>query len=129
MLKGFEIYCAPTVDDRESWASLMRVIAMEGRCFVLSANQFMRRADAPADFATVQGEAPETVLINGGSIIISPLGEVLAGPVFGEETLLCAELDLGEIARGKMDFDAAGHYARPDIFELSVNRKPQKPVK
>ena len=127
--QGVEIYCAPTVDDRENWTSLMRTIAMEGRCFVLSANQFMRRADAPKDFAPVQGDAPETVLINGGSVIVSPLGEILAGPVFGEETLLFAELDLNDIARGKMDFDVAGHYARPDIFELSVNRTPQKPVK
>ena len=127
--QGVEIYCAPTVDDRENWASLMRTVAMEGRCFVLSANQFMRRADAPDDFAPIQGDAPDTVLINGGSLIVSPSGEVLAGPVFGEETLLFAELDLNDITRGKMDFDAAGHYARPDIFELTINRTPQKPVK
>ncbi len=127
--QGVEIYCAPTVDDRESWSVLMRTIAMEGRCFVLSANQFMRRSDAPKDFAPVQGDAPETVLINGGSVIVSPLGDILAGPVFGEETLLVAEIDLNDITRGKMDFDAAGHYARPDIFELSINRSRQKPVK
>lgn len=127
--QGVEIYCAPTVDDRESWASLMRTVAMEGRCFVLSANQFMRRSDAPDDFESVHGDTPETVLINGGSVIVSPLGEILAGPVFGEETLLFAELDLKDVARGKMDFDAAGHYARPDIFELTVNRTPQRPVK
>ena len=127
--QGVEIYCAPTVDDRENWAALMRTIAMEGRCFVVSANQFMRRADAPDDFAPVQGDAAETVLINGGSLVVSPFGEILAGPVFGEETLLFAELDLNDIARGKMDFDAMGHYARPDIFELSINRTPQKPVK
>ncbi len=126
--QGVEIYCAPTVDDRENWTSLMRVIAMEGRCFVLSANQFMRRGDAPRDFAAVQGDAPETVLISGGSVIVSPLGEILAGPVFGEETLLLAELDLNDIARGKMDFDVAGHYARADIFELSINHTPHKPV-
>lgn len=126
--QGVEIYCAPTVDDRESWASLMRTIALEGRCFVLSASQFMRRDHAPADFHPVQGEAPDTVLINGGSMIVSPLGEVLAGPAFGTETVLFAELDPQEIARGKMDFDVAGHYARADVFELSVNRKKQRPV-
>ena len=126
--QGVEIYCAPTVDDRESWTSLMRTIALEGRCFVLSANQFMRRDDAPAYFHPVQGEAPDTVLINGGSVIVSPLGDILAGPVFGEETILFAELDPQQIARGKMDFDVAGHYARADVFELSVNRKKQRPV-
>lgn len=126
--QGVEIYCAPTVDDRESWTSLMRTIALEGRCFVLSANQFMRRDHAPSDFHPVQGDAPETVLINGGSVIVSPLGDILAGPVFGEETILFAELDPQLITRGKMDFDVAGHYACADVFELSVNRKKQRPV-
>lgn len=126
--QGVEIWCAPTVDDRESWTSLMRTIALEGRCFVLSANQYFTRSDAPEDFKPIQGNAPETVLINGGSVIISPLGEVLAGPVFGEETLLFADLDLAEIARGKIDFDAAGHYARADIFKLTIDKTKQKPV-
>ena len=119
------IHCAPTVDDRESWLSLMRTIAMEGRCFVLSANQYFTRADAPADFHPVQGDAPDTVLINGGSCIVSPLGEVLAEPLFGRDGVLTAQLDLSEIARGKYDFDVTGHYGRPDVFELSVNRREQ----
>ncbi len=127
--QGVQFYCAPTVDDRESWASTMRTVALEGRCFVLSACQFMTRADAPADFRPVEGDAPGTVLINGGSLIVSPLGEILAGPVFGGEAILTADLDLGDIARGKMDFDVAGHYARPDIFTLHVNREPQKAVR
>jgi len=126
--QGVEIYCAPTVDDREVWSSLMRTIALEGRCFVISASQFMRRADAPDDFKPVQGDEPDTVLINGGSVIVSPSGEVLAGPVFGEETILYADLDAGEIARGKMDFDVAGHYARPDVFRLNVNSAAQTSV-
>lgn len=126
--QGVEIHCAPTVDDRESWASLMRVVAMEGRCFVLSANQFMRRRDAPDDFAPIQGDNPDTVLINGGSMIVSPLGTVLAGPVFGEETLLFADLDPDDILRGKMDFDVAGHYSRSDIFRLEIDRRAKTPV-
>ena len=127
--QGVEIYCAPTVDDRENWTPLMRTIAREGRCFVISANQFMRRSDAPSDFPFLEAGKPDDVLINGGSTIVSPLGDVLAGPVFGEETILYADIDLSEIARGKMDFDVTGHYARADVFELSVNRAPQKPVK
>ncbi|WP_375201253.1 carbon-nitrogen hydrolase family protein [Hyphococcus sp.] len=126
--QGVELYCAPTVDDRESWASLMRVVALEGRCFVISACQFMRRADAPPDFHPVQGDAPDTVLINGGSMIVSPLGEILAGPCHGEETILYAELNPSEIIRGKMDFDVSGHYARADVFQLHVNRGRQSPV-
>lgn len=126
--EGVEIWCAPTVDDRENWSALMRTIAMEGRCFVLSANQFLRRDDAPADYHPIQGEAPDTVLINGGSMIVSPLGEVLAGPAFGENAILFADLDPGEIIRGKMDFDVAGHYARADVFQLTVDRQRNSPV-
>jgi nitrilase len=126
--QGVELYCAPTVDDRENWSSTMRTIAFEGRCFVLSAVQFLKRKDAPADYEPVQGNDPETVLINGGSVIVSPLGEVLAGPKFGEEAILIAELNFAEIARGKMDFDVAGHYSRSDIFELKVNRTRRNPV-
>jgi len=124
--QGVQFYCAPTVDDRDSWAGTMRTIALEGRAFVLSACQFMRRADAPADFRPVQGDAPDTVLIRGGSLIVSPLGEVLAGPAFGGETILHATLDPADIARGKMDFDVAGHYARPDVFELRMNSAPMR---
>jgi len=127
--QGVQYYCAPTVDDRENWTSTMRTIALEGRTFVLSACQFMTRADAPQDFSAVQGDDPETVLINGGSVIVSPLGEILAGPVRGKETILFAEIDPQDIARGKMDFDVAGHYARPDIFDLRINTGKRSPVR
>ena len=123
-----DIWCAPTVDDRPVWTSLMQTIALEGRCFVASASQFLQRRDGPEDFHPVQGDKPETVLINGGSVIISPLGEVLAGPVFGKETIITATIDHEEIVRGKMDFDVTGHYARPDIFSLIVNQEHQSPV-
>ena len=127
--QGVQFYCAPTVDDRENWASTMRTIALEGRCFVISACQYMTRADVPDDFTTVQGDAPDTVLINGGSLIISPLGEFLADPVFGKEAIVMAKFDTRDIARGKMDFDVLGHYARSDVFTLNVNRNKQKPVR
>lgn len=127
--KGVEFYCAPTVDDRDVWLPTMQTVALEGRCFVLSACQYLIRGDGPADFHPVQGEKPETVLIRGGSCIVSPLGQILAGPVFGKEAILTAELDKAEIIRGKYDMDVVGHYARPDIFQLSVNETPQKLVK
>ena len=119
--QGIQIYCAPTVDDRETWLPTMRHIASEGRCFVLSSCQFARRSDYPSDYAPLQGNDPATVLIRGGSCIISPFGEVLAGPHFDGPTILTAELDLDEIVRGKFDLDVVGHYARPDIFQLRVN--------
>lgn len=124
--KGIELYCAPTVDDRETWIPTIRHIALEGRCFVLSACQFIRRAAYPADYSTIQGDGPETVLIRGGSAIVSPLGELLAGPHYEGEALLTADLDLGRIAEGKFDLDVAGHYARPDVFRLEVNEEPAK---
>jgi nitrilase len=125
--QGVELYCAPTVDDRETWLSTMRHIALEGRCFVLSANQFARRSDYPSDYPVGAPESDE-VLIAGGSCIVDPFGEVLAGPARGGETLLTADLDLDQIVRGKFDLDITGHYARPDVFRLVVNTDPQLSV-
>src|SRR5882724_1655739 len=116
--KGVTLWCAPTVDDRDIWEFTMRHIAVEGRCFVLSACQFLRRSDGPVDFHPIQGDAPETIIIGGGSVIVSPLGQVLAAPLRGMEGISVTELDLDDIARGKYDLDVVGHYARPDIFSL-----------
>jgi nitrilase len=118
---GVQIWCASTVDEREMWGVSMRHIAYEGRCFVVSACQYFTRSDCPRDFEPIQGNAPDTVLIHGGSMIVSPFGKVLAGPLEGGEGLVTAEIDLGEIARGKFDLDVAGHYARPDVFRLWVD--------
>ena len=122
------LYCAPTADDRDSWASTMQHIALEGRCFVLSACQHLRRSQFPADMNNRLPEAPETVLMRGGSMIIDPMGKVLAGPVFNEDALLTAELDMSVIPMAQMDFDAVGHYARPDVFSLHVNTSAQRAV-
>jgi nitrilase len=126
--KGIQLYCAPTADDRDTWMATMQHVALEGRCFVLSACQYLRRRNCPADYDAVHGDAPETVIMRGGSAIINPLGQVLAGPVFDCEIILTAEIDLAEIARGKYDFDVVGHYARPDVFRLHVNEKPAPSV-
>jgi nitrilase len=125
--KGVDIWCAPTVDDREVWLATMRHVALEGRCFVLSACQFMRRDGLPEDLHPIQGDDPDTVLISGGSVIVSPLGEVLEGPLRDGEGILSAELDLDDLARARMDFDAVGHYARSDVFQLSVDER-QRPA-
>jgi nitrilase len=125
--QGIEIYCAPTADHRDSWVASMRHIAMEGRCFVLGCNQFNRRRDFPKDYKTAFGDAPETILSRGGSCIVDPFGKFLAGPNFEDETILLAELDRGLLPKAKFDFDAVGHYSRPDIFSLIVDDRP-KPV-
>jgi nitrilase len=123
-----ELYCAITVDDRETWIPTVRHIALEGRCFVLSACQFLRRADLPAGYPTERLPASQNVLIRGGSCIIGPLGELLAGPVYGEECVIMANLDRAELARAKFDFDVVGHYSRPDVFRLTVNEAAARPV-
>ena len=126
--KGIQLYCAPTADDRDTWLATMQHVALEGRCLVLTACQHLRRGDCPPDYASSQGDDPKTVIMRGGSVIISPLGHILAGPVFDEDAILLADIDLAEIARGKYDFDVVGHYARPDVFQLHVNEKPAPPV-
>ena len=126
--KGITIYCAPTADDRDAWASTMRHVALEGRCFVLSACQHITRGAYPADYDCALGDDPDLVLMRGGSMIVGPLGEVLAGPDFSAETILYADIDLGEVVRGAYDFDVAGHYARPDVFQLTVDERRRAPV-
>ncbi|KAL5495293.1 NIT1 [Sanghuangporus weigelae] len=121
--KGTEIYCAPTVDARPVWQHTMRHIALEGRCFVLSACQFTKEKDYPSDHAVANpnNRNPDNVMIAGGSVIVSPFGEVLAGPLLDQEGVLVADLDLNDIIRGKFDLDVMGHYARPDVFQLHTN--------
>lgn len=126
--KNVALYCAPTADDRDTWLATMRHVALEGRCFVLTACQFLRRSAFPATVRVTLGEAPDAILMRGGSAIVSPLGRVLAGPHFEGETILTADLDLDEIPRGKFDFDVVGHYSRPDVFQLSVNEAPMPAV-
>ncbi|MBK8975309.1 MAG: carbon-nitrogen hydrolase family protein [Planctomycetes bacterium] len=118
--RGVTVWCAPTVDDRDVWIATMRHIAVEGRCFVLSACQFATRADYPADYACPQGDDPATVLIRGGSCVVDPFGDVLAGPLYGRADLLVADLDLDQVVRGRFDLDVRGHSARPDLFRLHV---------
>jgi nitrilase len=127
--KGVEIYLAPTADARDSWQATLQHIACEGRCFVLGCNQFVTKSMYPSDLAGIEdlAEFPE-ILCRGGSAIVSPLGDVLAGPLYDREDILLAELDMGEIARGRFDFDVTGHYARPDLFQLIVNETPMIPV-
>lgn len=122
--KNIQIYCAPTVDDREVWFPSMRMIALEGRCFVLSACQFLPNVEMAAD-PLLQSSA----CIRGGSSIIGPLGQVLSEPFFDREGVAVAEVDPREIVRAKYDFDVVGHYSRPDIFELKVNERAMSAVR
>ncbi len=122
--KGIEIYLAPTADHRDSWQSTMQHIALEGRCFVLACNQFVRKADYPDRYQPDLLNEPD-IMSRGGSVIISPMGEVLAGPLWNQEGLLTANLDFSVLVKSKLDFDPVGHYARPDVFQLTVVNQPE----
>jgi nitrilase len=127
--KGVDIYLAPTADARDSWQATLRHIACEGRCFVLGCNQYVTKSHYPTELDGVElhVEGPETIC-RGGSAIVSPLGDVLAGPLYEEEGMLVADLDMGEVPRARFDLDVTGHYARPDVFQLSVNERPAPAV-
>ncbi len=127
--KGVELYLAPTADARETWQATLRHVALEGRCFVLGCNQFVRRDMYPSDLrASTELQAQPEVMCRGGSVIISPLGEILAGPLYDEEGILYATLDRAEIVRGKLDFDVVGHYARPDVLQLKIDERAKPPI-
>lgn len=120
--KGVDIYLAPTADARDAWQATLRHIACEGRCFVLGCNQYVTKDMYPQDLEGIEdlNDQPE-VMCRGGSAVISPLGDILAGPLYDREDILYAELDMGEVVRSKFDFDVVGHYARPDVFRFEVN--------
>ena len=126
--QGVEIYCAPTADDRLTWLPSLQHIAMEGRCYVLSACQFIRRSDFGDNYRSVLAKNPDDVVMRGGSAIVGPLGDILAGPVFDQRTILYAELEHAILVKSKMDFDPVGHYARPDVFSLKVDRGAKRAV-
>jgi nitrilase len=123
--QGIEFYCAPTVDDRECWIPTMRHIAREGRCFVLSSCQYLTREAYPQDWIETTQMLPD-VPIRGGSCIVDPMGNLIAGPLYDEPGVLVATVDRAELAAAKFDFDVTGHYARPDVFGFRVNEEPER---
>ena len=125
--QGIQLYCAPTADDRDTWQSSVKHIALEGRCFVFSSCQYLTINDYPSNFKVFK-TTKDDVVMRGGSCIISPLGKVIASAGNKKRSIIYAEINLDEIIKGKYDFDVVGHYSRPDIFELKVNKKSKKPV-
>ncbi len=122
--KGVDIWCAPTVDERDIWHASMRHIACESRCFLVTACQYQpATTEAQGTPITLRDRPDDEAMIRGGSCIISPYGDVLAGPLYGAEGLLTAEIDRAEIIRARFDLDATGHYARPDVFTLTVDER------
>lgn len=127
--KGVEIYLAPTADARDTWQATLQHIACEGRCFVLGCNQFVTKEMYPPDLDLAEELVGQpSVVCRGGSTIISPLGDVLAGPLYDQEGILLAELDMAQVVEARYDFDPVGHYSRPDVFQLLVNERPMPPI-
>jgi len=121
--KGVQLYIAPTADARPAWISSMQHIALEGRCYVFSCNQYITKDDIPYQYQDQLINYPH-ILCKGGSTVVSPHGEILAGPVYDRSELIMIEIDMNEIDRSKLDFDPNGHYTRPDIFRFQVNGLP-----
>lgn len=120
--QGVELYCIPTVDDREVWIPTIRHIAREGRCFVLSSCQMLARDAYPLHWLKIAADLPEPP-IRGGSCIVGPLGDILAGPLYGEEGVIVVSVDPRQLMAAKFDFDVVGHYARRDVFEFKVKEQ------
>jgi nitrilase len=124
--QGVQLYVAPTVDSRDTWASTMRHIAVEGRCFVLSATQYAVRADYPDDFPLPSGDEADEVVIRGGSCVVDPYGALLTGPVFDRQDVLVSDIDMDVLDGAYLDLDVSGHYARPDLFWLATTQSPRR---
>lgn len=118
--QGVDIYIAPTADARPTWIATMQHIACEGRCYVLGCNQFFRMEDYPEACRAALADPTEDISCRGGSVIVSPQGEILAGPLWDQEGVLVADLDLDEVIKSKLDFDVIGHYTRDDLFQLTI---------
>jgi nitrilase len=128
--QGIDIYLAPTWDNSEAWLSTLRHIAREGRVFVIGTNTCLHARDVPrtlpdADqlYADAEGDWPS----RGNTVIVGPDGEVVTGPLTEQAGLLVATLDLGRLTTARREFDSVGHYARNDVFQLTVRSAPLAP--
>jgi nitrilase len=121
--QGVDVLLAPTWDNSDVWPASMRHIAKEGRCFVLGITSYQRGRDVPVDLpGRDEMYTDDDVLSRGNTMIVDPEGEVLAGPLTGEAGILYAEIDADRARLSRREFDVVGHYARPDVFQLHVNR-------
>jgi nitrilase len=124
---GVEIYIASTADDGDAWQATLVHIARESRAFVVAPSHFQRAGSYPDDFPLKDELAGMDVLGRGGSAILAPDGSYLAGPLYGEEGILYADLEPQRLDEERQRFDPAGHYHRPDVLELKVT--PRKGVR
>ncbi len=128
--QGIDILCTPTWDSSDGWRGSMQHIAREGRCYVANCCTSMRASDVPADFpGRAQLFPSDDEQINAGnSCVVAPGGAIIAGPTAGANTILYADVDRAKVASSRRSLDVAGHYNRPDVFHLQVDRHPQSPA-
>lgn len=120
--KGITLYISPNTNDNEEWQATIRHIAMEGHCYFINADLFFAREDYPKDLHCPEEIArlPELVC-RGGSCVVDPYGHYETEPVWDREAIVYADLDLQKVPASRMEFDACGHYARPDVLDLRVH--------
>ena len=128
--QGVEIHVAPTWDDGDVWVASMRHIAAEGRCWVLGSSNCLQAKDIPADFPSRAELYPDDNerLNSGDSVIVDPFGKIVAGPLHESYGILYGDCDPAKARAAKRTLDTAGHYGRPDVFSLSVNRQHLVPA-
>jgi nitrilase len=126
--QGVDIYLAPTWDNSEVWLATLRHIAKEGRVYVVGVAPVLRGSDVPADLRGELYGGDEDWMSRGLSAIVAPGGEVLAGPVAEHEEILYAEVEATRARASRQQFDPVGHYSRPDVFRLTVDRSARRPV-
>jgi len=129
--QGVEVYIAPTYDSGEAWIGTMQHIAREGRCWVISSGVVLTAADIPDDFPDKENiySDPDEWINKGDSVVIAPGGKIVAGPLHQQQTILYADIDLSKVVDGRRSLDVAGHYSRPDVFTLEVNKNKQSSLK
>jgi nitrilase len=127
--QGIDVYVASTWDEGPVWLATMQHIAAEGRCWVIGSGSCLHGSDIPAAFPFRSEVYPEDTWINSGdSVVVAPGGKIVAGPLHEEKGILYADCNPADSATARRTLDAAGHYSRPDVFDLRVNRRPNRPV-
>jgi nitrilase len=129
--QGIDVYVAPTYDCGDDWVGTMQHIAREGGCYVVGSGTVLRASDMPADLADRERLYPtaDEWINDGDSVIVAPSGKLLAGPMRRDVGILYADIALDAVAAARRRLDVAGHYARPDVLQLHVNRQRQSPIK
>jgi nitrilase len=129
--QGIDIYIAPTYDSGEGWIGTLQHVAREGGCWVVGAGVALRNKDLPEDLPSRETLYPpdEDWINPGDSVVVAPGGKIVAGPLRERQDILYADIDPRRAAISRRTFDVAGHYARPDVFTLHVNREAQLPIR